>query len=681
MSASRRSALYAASAAAPASFFLAWKFHLLGAAPAPWVMFLAAAAWGLLLLQSFTGWGWIVTRGLLRLRASEYLHAAAGLALAIALGGWLNLYGWVNAWSLGLFVWTGAISYAGGVLFASRTPVRDPGPTPGLSRRVVLLTGFLVVALVWSYITAAGWPKFNPHDDYHAYLAFTEKLVQLGSLGEDPFSRRRLISGLGGQYFLLSLVAAEFPLRFLHILDPGVAVLMLAGMVTAAIPAADVRVKLTLLGLAAAVAMFPFPIVNVSTVVIVIPLLLAMWLLLADCQRVLEADPSASLLSRAILIGLCGASACTLKNSFIPYVALAVFAGGCSLLVNTPALWKRLLGWAVPAIGVAAATLGPWMADLQRSSGTALYPLFGKGYEGSVYGTSPPLNAGFLQAETLGADLGNWLVDPFLRLPMLITLVLLVHTLWRHKLRDPATLLPASMFMTALISLLIMGFATGAYNVYRYTVPFVFGSLLAGLIIVARRPTAGQWPVAPLVSAALLAVFGLVSLLGEAGKAAAAVSRSVQGQELVTAERREAYADLSAHLPVDGAVLTRLQFPFLLRFRPDVYIADVPGGASPPPGMPVGTDPAELRRYLLGEGVRYVAWDYATEAGFSREKYGKRLEPGAFRVERSEAQQSFDFQTALEALRVTRPLVYDRHGIVIIVLAGKPLNRSTTGTR
>ena len=91
MSASRRSALYAASAAAPASFFLAWKFHLLGAAPAPWVMFLAAAAWGLLLLQSFTGWGWIVTRGLLRLRASEYLHAAAGLALAIALG-WIVVF-------------------------------------------------------------------------------------------------------------------------------------------------------------------------------------------------------------------------------------------------------------------------------------------------------------------------------------------------------------------------------------------------------------------------------------------------------------------------------------------------------------------------------------------------------------------------------------------------------------
>jgi len=496
--------------------------------------------------------------------------------------------------------------------------------------------------------------------------------VQLGSLGDDPFSKRRLISGLGGQYFLLSLVAVEFPNRFLHILDPGVAVLMLAGMVTAASAAADVRVKLTLIGLATAVAMFPFPIVNVSTSVSVIPLLLAIWLLFADCQKALEADPSAPLLSRALLLALCAASACTLKNSFIPYVAISVFGGVCCLLWRAPALWKRLLGWAVPAALVAAATLGPWMADLHRSSGTYLFPLLGKGYEGSVYGTSPPLNAGFLQAETLGADLGNWLVDPFLRLPTLVTAGLLLYALRQRRLGDRAMLLSASMLGTALISVLIMGFATGGYNVYRYTVPFVLASLLAGLIVLARRTPAGEWPAVPLASAALLGCFGLVALVGDAGRAVAAVSQGIQGQELVSAERREAYADLSAHLPLDGAVLTRLQFPFLLRFRSEVYIADVPGGASPPPGMPAGSDAAELQRYLVGEGIRYLAWDYATEAGFGRERYGKRLDPGAFRVERSEAQDSFDFQTALEALRATRPLVFERHGMAIIDLGGEP---------
>ncbi len=605
---------------------LAWKLHVLGPESAPWVVFLAAAAWGLLLLQSFTGWGWIVTRGLLRLPASEQLHAAAGLALAIALGGWLNLYAGVSAYSVGIFVWTGVGAYAASVLLATRASLSEPGTAPGFPRRVVLLTGFLVVVLAWSYVTAAGWPKFNPHDDYHAYLAFTEKLVQLGSLGDDPFSKRRLISGLGGQYFLLSLVAVEFPNRFLHILDPGVAVLILAGMVTAASAAADVRVKLTLIGLATAVAMFPFPIVNVSTSVSVIPLLLA----------------------------------------------ISVFGGVCCLLWGAPGLWKRLLGWAMPAALVAAATLGPWMADLHRSSGTYLFPLLGKGYEGSVYGTSPPLNAGFLQAETLGADLGNWLVDPFLRLPTLVTAGLLLYALRQRRLGDRAMLLSASMLGTALISVLIMGFATGGYNVYRYTVPFVLASLLAGLIVLARRTPAGEWPAVPLASAALLGCFGLVALVGDAGRAVAAVSQGIQGQELVSAERREAYADLSAHLPLDGAVLTRLQFPFLLRFRPEVYIADVPGGASPPPGMPAGSDAAELQRYLVGEGIRYLAWDYATEAGFGRERYGKRLDPGAFRVERSEAQDSFDFQTALEALRATRPLVFERHGMAVIDLGKEP---------
>ena len=142
----------------------------------------------------------------------------------------------------------------------------------------------------------------------------------------------------------------------------------------------------------------------------------------------------------------------------------------------------------------------------------------------------------------------------------------------------------------------------------------------------------------------------------------------IQGQDLVSEERRDAYADLSAHLPLDGAVLTRLDLPFLLRLRRDVFIADYPGGSSPPPGMPAGSDAGKLQRYLVGQGVRYVAWDYATQARFTRANYGKRLLPGAYTLDRTEAQHTFEFQDALEALRATRPLVFDRYGIAIIDL-------------
>jgi len=667
------SVAYAAGAAAPAIIFLSHKFHIMGTDQGAWMLFVAAASWGLVILQSFTGWGWIVARGLPGLSESGWLHPATGLALAIALGGWLNLFSAVSVYSLTIFVWTGLAAYGASIVLRAKTPDGDLLTGHPLCRIAVLLSCFVVVALGWSYVQAVGWIKFNDHDDFQGYLVFVEKLLQLGSLGEDPFSERRLISGVGGQYFLLSLVVSEFPHRFLHILDPGIAVLMITGMVTSAIPESDVRVKIAMLALGVSVAILPVPIVNISAAAIVVPLLLVIWLLFDDCHNALEMDASVSLLSRAMLIGLCAASACSLKNTFIPYVGISVIGGASGLVARWPTLWKKALRWAIPAAIIAAGTIGPWMVDLHRSSGTYLYPLLGKGYHGSVYGgTYLTANAEFLQTGRIFADLRTWLIDPFLRLPMLLTVALLCHTIWRQGLRESAMLLPASIFIAALICVVGIGFATGTYGTYRYTLPFVLASLLAGLIVMARRVPAGGWPVIPLASAALLVCFGLASLAHQFGQVVPAVMARIQGQDLMSEERRNAYADLSAHLPLDGAVLTRLDLPFLLRLRRDVFIADYPGGSSPPPGMPEGSDAGKLQRYLVGQGVRYVAWDYATQARFTRAKYGKRLLPGAYTLDRTEAQHTFEFQDALEALRATRPLVFDRYGIAIIDLVTEP---------
>lgn len=669
----RLSVAYAAGAAAPAIIFLSHKFHILGTDQAAWMLFVAAASWGLVILQSFSGWGWLVARGLLGLPESGWLHPATGLALAIALGGWLNLFSAVSVYSLAIFVWTGLGAYAVSLFLRAKTQDPDLRKGQPSSRIAVLLSLFVVVALGWRYVEAVGWIKFNDHDDYQGYLVFVEKLLQLGSLGEDPFSERRLIGGVGSQYFLLSLVASEFPHRFLHILDPGIAVLMITGMVTSVIPESGIRVKLAMLALGASVALLPIPIVNISAAVIVVPLLLAMWLLFDDCHKALEIDPSASLLSRAMLIGLCAASACSLKNTFIPYVGISVIGGASGLVLRWPALWKKALGWTVLAGVVAGGTIGPWMVDLHRSSGTYLYPLLSKGYHGSVYGgTYLTANAEFLQAGRIITDLRNWLIDPFLRLPVLLTVALFCHTIWRQGQRGSAMLLPAGIFLAALISVVGIGFATGTYGTYRYTFPFVLASLLAGLIVMVRRVPVGGWPAIPLASAALLACFGLASLAGHLGQAVPAVMARVHGQDLVPEERRIAYADLSAHLPRDGAVLTRLDLPFLLRLRRDVFIADYPGGSSPPPGMPAGSDAGKLQRYLVGQGVRYVAWDYATQARFTRAKYGKRLLPGAYTLDRTEAKHTFEFQDAVDSLRATRPLVFDRYGIAIIDLVTEP---------
>ena len=70
----------------------------------------------------------------------------------------------------------------------------------------------------------------NPHDDFHAYFVFPNKMIQSGSIGPDPYSERRMTSSLGGQYFLDAFVLAALSEENLHLIDPGLGIVLSAGL-------------------------------------------------------------------------------------------------------------------------------------------------------------------------------------------------------------------------------------------------------------------------------------------------------------------------------------------------------------------------------------------------------------------------------------------------------------------
>jgi len=97
-----------------------------------------------------------------------------------------------------------------------------------------------------------------------------------------------------------------------------------------------------------------------------------------------------------------------------------------------------------------------------------------------------------------------------------------------------------------------------------------------------------------------------------------------------------------------------------------VLIADYPGAAGPPPGMPTFEGPEKLAAYLLGASVRYVAYAYADEAEYRQsERAGLPDTPWV----QLDWKLAYDFQDNVAALMRTRRLLFRDDERAVIDLA------------
>ncbi|MEE9370213.1 MAG: hypothetical protein V3W45_01975, partial [Sedimentisphaerales bacterium] len=146
------------------------------------------------------------------------------------------------------------------------------------------------------------------------------------------------------------------------------------------------------------------------------------------------------------------------------------------------------------------------------------------------------------------------------------------------------------------------------------------------------------------------------------------IKAGVRSIPLASDEEVFQYRRMQQSVPQGETVLTRLAKPFLLDFRRNkIFIADYPGGASPPPGMPFFRGAEALAGYLTSKSIRYVAYSYANEANFRRNQFGKRLRHPLPWI-RTEARHTFDFQDNLKQLGDSRKRIYDDGDIFVLDL-------------
>jgi hypothetical protein len=635
--------------------------------------FVEALLWCALLLLSIAGYGAILLRLFSVRRPSISLAAASGVAAVIFLGGCLNLAHAICTPILLGFLLIGVI--AGSLLLSFTGSEAEPETRqePEPSRTVILLLCLLALLIAARLGGSVHDVHYQASDDYNFYLAAPAKMLQLHHYAADPFSERRIMSSIGGNYFLQDLVLVVLPLENLQMADRTLGLLLLAFLAFSL--SAEFRLTRIQRAVFALLVLFT-PQLQFNLTFVLLPSALFFGLVyLAANRKALAKRP----ILLALLVGAVIGAIATMKSTYLPHGVL--FAGALALF-----RLKRH-GFAAGARTLLFAALGafivmaPWMIASHADSGTFFYPLLGPGYHYSAYGLYPPPSGG-------GIAIVFFKVIPFC-LPLL--LLLLAEWIWGDRDEQGEAILALST--AAFCAALLVGIATGGDSVRRYNYPCMLPAIVLLYIVFSRRvnalPEAARWLRVQAISVIVIVGAALSIWVNTFTHEFVQVSRGWKSalldlpieQPSVHAE----YAALQRALPTDSTALATVGNSFLLDYRAhSIDIADYPGAASLPPGWPSHQDGDALAAYLLAHHLRYLVYDYAYFAGFDEGAHRSISNLSLTQWIRSEASIALRSHQQYAELVRTRRRLYDDGNIYILDLATRtdlatPAQATSTG--
>ena len=330
--------------------------------PLPRMKLFLISGFALATVMACVGWGRIVEKAIGRAGSDPQLpRLSTGIAGCLGLAAFLcgagafvaiNQYRPVFAW-LWILV---------GCMLAIWTIARSKGawnttPTPrGLW---IATVGALGAISVYEVGNSLGTLRWNPCDDFVAYVPLLHRLTQTGGMIE-PFSLRR-ITGLGGATISDSLFTATFGLNAAYVGDFAVGALLVGLLVL--IPSSNWPRFLLGPVLIISFALWENLRANLTPAYIVVALTTAAVLVVIDIQR-----SRANLLldRRALaLLGLLCAGLLTLRTPDAVPVALFVLV----LVVRAGATYRVRFRAALFFPLVTGLLALPWMIALWRSSG------------------------------------------------------------------------------------------------------------------------------------------------------------------------------------------------------------------------------------------------------------------------------------------------------------------------
>ncbi|MEW5945147.1 MAG: hypothetical protein AB1742_03010 [bacterium] len=577
--------------------------------------YLFALIYGVFLLLAFAGWGAVIKLVFFR-RANpdRWQGVVQGMALLTLIGGVMNLTETISRATVPWLLSFGAIFCVMDLIASRRTIASSLADGIETIRKDgFVLAGAAIIAFLTliRYAGSATVPG-EGHVDFFRYLVFPYKMLQTGAVGFDPFNERQLVSSLGGKFFLQAAALCALRPANAFILESGVSFLVLLGLTLSFLKrkGASGRTAIPALLL---LSMFPH-LTNASEnpigTVIFVSLFLALdW----------DETNRGGVLSRVFVVSILAACACAFKNTMIPACALFVIA-----FYTLPGSARRNAGAAaleLASVGLLTILfLLPWMISLHRSSGTFLYPLLGRGYHGSVYGAYPmPWQEPSLRTWALVwyAAFGN---------PFVLSLAAMSYVFFRRKRGNVSVHGPlASLCAAALTGFLIITVATGGASSIRLSFPFTSAAVIllicsllsdSGAVdkLFEKRISLSGYGAASLVLTALLAGSLWSGFMDNFKASLKSIVYGMKNYTFAASGEKARYENMQSSIPDGETVLISLEKPFLLDFaRNRVFVADWPGGASLPPGIPLHEGADSLADYLLSNSIRYVAYSYGSK--------------------------------------------------------------------
>jgi hypothetical protein len=634
--------------------------------PASLLHFIEALLWCALLFLSIAGYGAILLRLFGLRRPSIAIAATSGVGVVIFLGGCLNAIQAITTPVLLTLVFLGLLAAL--LLRITFTETNSPSepaaPRSQSSRTVTLLVILLAILFALRIGASVHAGQYQASDDYNYYLAAPAKMLQLHHYAADPFSERRIMTSIGGSYFLQTMVLAALPLVNLQMADRTLGLFLLAFMAYGI--ANEFRLTRVQRLIFALLVIFT-PQLQFNLTFVLLPSALFFGLVYLAAKRKLLSDRPVLL---AILLGIVTGAVATMKSTYLPHgvifvVCLAVFhwrRRGLAAGVRT------LLFAALSALVVMA----PWMIASHSTSGTFFYPTLGPGYQYPAYGLYPaPSGAGFS-------------VILHKVIPFCIPLLLIPIVEWILGDRDEPAEAILALSIAAFCAALLVGIATGGDSVRRYNYPCMLPALVLVYIVFTRRanatPTARRWFILQtctvlFVVAAALSIWGN-RLSNELMQIPWGLKFALTDTPIVPPDVVAEYAAMQRAIPNDAGTLASVDNAFLFDFRAHpISIADYPGAASLPPGWPSNEDGEALASYLLSNHLRYLVYDYGYFADFDREAPHVIADASRTQWIHSEARISLRSHQQFAELARTRPHLYDDGNIYVLDLA-TPANGS-----
>ena len=261
---------------------------------------------------------------------------AFGIALSMVVGGLFNFYEIISPLSVHIYLYAGAALFTLYLIENRRTIISGLKNTITTFKADKILAAsvmFLVVFLCARILLSVSFYDMNHVDDYQGYIVFPVKMIQTGALGPDPFSERRIMSSLGGQYFLDTFTLSSLDTKYLHIIDNCVSYLFFLALIYELLSLAkiDHYLKVSLFTLLLLIAS---PTTNITSFITAALLLLGLFTLLIKSEK---KKSEIFLLTPLIIAAL----ATSKSNMIIPMALIAAYYY-FSVFEKTVPQWNKL---------------------------------------------------------------------------------------------------------------------------------------------------------------------------------------------------------------------------------------------------------------------------------------------------------------------------------------------------